>query len=74
MSVRAEIERLANQVERGKVLDRRNRVTDAAAHLRQAIALLEGCAERLEGTDRVAALLVEASDLLIGEGDGLPKR
>lgn len=63
----AEIERLRSRIDRHAGLDQVARKTDAAAHLRQAIDLLEGCARPEPTLSRVAELLVEASDLLTSE-------
>lgn len=62
-----EIQRLRSRISRYSELDQRGRKTDAAAHLRQAIDLLEGCARPDPKLSRVAELLVEASDLLTSE-------
>ena len=64
----AELAKLGAQVSRLASNDRAARKTDATMYLRKAIELLEGCHRPTPNLTRVAELLVEAADLLTGEG------
>lgn len=66
-TVQAEIAKLRAQVDRDLSRDTRGRKADAAAHLRQAIVILEGALQPTDPVERVVELLVEAADLLVGK-------